>query len=321
MEIQFYSINHSKYPMNLKEIPDPPYGIYVKGKLPMENIPSVAIIGARSCSEYGKYMARAFGIELAAAGIQIISGLARGIDGIGQKAALEAEGATFAILGSGVDICYPEENITLYKNILSSKQGGIVSEFKPGILPKPSFFPMRNRIISGLADIVLVIEAKEKSGTLITVDMALEQGREVYALPGRATDALSYGCNKLIKQGAGIALSPKDLLSEILFSCGKTSNHHVKTTIKAESNKGESNKAGNTINIGEKSCILNPLELLILNLLDLKSASMEELYQYSIEHSMCEIHLPEVIWQVMELCMNGYVIQENGVYSKVYHNR
>ena len=145
--------------------------------------------------------------------MQVISGMARGIDGISQEAALYAGGVSFAVLGSGVDVCYPAQNRALYDQI--QKQGGILSIYPPGTEPRPQNFPPRNRIVSGLADVVVVIEARQKSGTLITVDMALEQGKEVYVVPGRITDRLSDGCNKLMKQGAGVVLSPEEFLEEI----------------------------------------------------------------------------------------------------------
>ena len=169
-----------RFPEKLKNIPNSPFALYLKGELPNPDKPSVAIIGARMCSEYGRYMARNFGRGLALAGVQVISGMARGIDGISQKAALNAGGKSFGIVGSGVDVCYPEENRDIYDELCCN--GGVISEFAPGIMPKASFFPMRNRIISGLADVVLVIEAREKSGTQITVDTALEQGPDIKSL-------------------------------------------------------------------------------------------------------------------------------------------
>lgn len=179
--------------------------------------PAAAIIGARLASGYGREQARRFARRLASRGITIISGMARGIDGIAQKAALDAGGRSYAVLGCGVDICYPEENRELYDRLL--QEGGIISEYPPGTYPEARLFPQRNRIISGLSDLVLVIEARKKSGTLITVDMALEQGREVYALPGRVSDSLSDGCNRLIRQGAGAATCPEDIL-EFFFGTG-----------------------------------------------------------------------------------------------------
>ncbi|MCD8379233.1 MAG: DNA-protecting protein DprA, partial [Lachnospiraceae bacterium] len=144
-----------------------------------------------------------------AAGIQVISGMARGIDSISQSACLDAGGKSFAVLGSGADICYPPEERPLYERLV--QEGGIISEYPLGMQPLNKNFPPRNRLISGLADLVLVIEAREKSGTLITVDMALEQGREVAVVPGRITDALSLGCHKLYSQGAHLVISPQQM--------------------------------------------------------------------------------------------------------------
>ena len=178
--IRFVSRIDPEFPENLKNIPNAPFALYVKGKLPDPSIPSVSIVGARMCSEYGRFMARQFGRGLAMAGVQVISGMARGVDGIAQGAALEAGGASFGILGCGVDVCYPPENLDIYNSLETS--GGIISEFPPGTAPKANFFPLRNRIISGLSDALLVVEARQKSGTSITVDTALEQGREVLAV-------------------------------------------------------------------------------------------------------------------------------------------
>lgn len=211
--IGFCVYDDADYPARLRDIPDAPYGLYYLGRLPEARKKAVAVIGARYCSEYGRYMAGVFGRELAREGIQIISGMARGIDGISQGAALAAGGSSFGVLGCGVDICYPSGNRELYERLKA--EGGLLSEYPPGMQPRANLFPPRNRIISGLADAVLVIEAREKSGTLITVDMALEQGKEVFALPGRVTDALSRGCNGLIGQGATPAWSPGEVIREL----------------------------------------------------------------------------------------------------------
>jgi len=299
--ISFVTITNPNYPKKLSNIPDAPYGIYVKGKLPKDEIPSVAIVGARTCSEYGRYMAAQFAASLAFSNIQVISGMARGIDGIGQRAALEAGGSTFGVMGSGVDVCYPEENILLYQNIIKSRKGGIISEFPPGTDPKPSFFPMRNRIISGLADVILVIEAKEKSGTLITVDMALEQGREVYALPGRVSDELSFGCNRLIKQGAGIAISPEDFIQELFM-------------VSTSDIKGR-NKTGRKQNF-------STLENIILQSLELGPESLDSIFHKIISSETMEAReytLPQIIEGLMELCIKGIVMQENGSYIIIQH--
>lgn len=208
--ISFIPYFDKAYPSRLRRALSPPYAIYVKGKLPSEEKLSVAIVGARRCTPYGETMALEYGEKLAEAGIQIISGMARGIDGAAQRGALNAGGTTYGVLGCGVDICYPSEHRGLYGDIL--KEGGVLSEQPPKAPPLARNFPARNRIISGLSDLVLVMEAKEKSGSLITADMALEEGKDVYALPGLATSPMSRGCHRLIAQGAGILLSPEDLL-------------------------------------------------------------------------------------------------------------
>lgn len=213
-KINFVTVEESAYPVRLKNIPDAPYGIFYMGKLPEDKQLSVAVIGARDCSEYGRYVASELGRKLGGAGVQVISGMARGIDGISQIEALKAGGASYAVLGSGVDVCYPEQNRHIYESL--KKRGGIISTYPPGTAAMPGNFPPRNRIVSGLADAVVVIEARIKSGTLITVDMALEQGKDVYVVPGRVTDRLSDGCNRLIRQGAEIFLSPDDFLNELM---------------------------------------------------------------------------------------------------------
>ena len=208
--IRFITPMEEEYPKRLLHIYDYPMGLYVKGELPSENSPSAAIIGARNCTAYGKQAAQYMGRELAQNGVQIISGLALGIDEAGHAGALMGGGATFAVLGCGVNICYPKTNYKTYERI--AKQGGILSEYPPGTGPLATNFPVRNRIISGLSDVILVIEARKKSGSLITAEAGLEQGKDIFALPGRITDALSEGCNSLISSGAGILLSPEDVL-------------------------------------------------------------------------------------------------------------
>lgn len=233
LNVRFLSIWHADYPVKLKNIEDYPFGIYVRGNLPEESRPSVAIVGARMCSSYGRKTAEEISRILCEYDVQIISGLAMGIDGIGQKAAVDAGGRTFGILGCGVDICYPKQNIDLYMRM--QQRGGLISEFNVGTEPMASHFPMRNRIISGLSDIVIVVEAKEKSGSLITADMALEQGKDVLAVPGRINDSLSKGCNYLIKQGGGMILSPEDLVNELGLNSEKILKNFKKNKIGLES--------------------------------------------------------------------------------------
>lgn len=224
--IGFIPYFSTDYPERLKNIQSPPYALYVKGSLPDERKHSVAIVGARKCTAYGEQMALQYAGRLAGAGVQIISGMARGIDGAGQRGALDAGGTTYGILGCGVDICYPREHLGLYMDI--QKQGGLISEQLPGRPPLQAHFPARNRIISALSDVVLVMEAREKSGSLITADMALEQGKDVYALPGPAESLLSRGCHRLIAQGAGILISPEELMESLSVQIQKSGENSDK---------------------------------------------------------------------------------------------
>lgn len=208
--IQFITHLDKRYPKRLRVIDYKPAALYVKGELPDESMPTAAIVGARNCSSYGKQISEYLGAELGRHQIQIISGMAYGIDAAGHYGALKGDGKTFGILGCGVNICYPKEHYNLYEKIIMN--GGIISEFPIDAAPKSFHFPMRNRLISGLADLVIVIEAKEKSGSLITVEFALEQGKEVFAVPGRISDSLSQGCNQLIQTGANVLISPTDII-------------------------------------------------------------------------------------------------------------
>lgn len=202
------------FPEKLSNIASRPYGIFVKGSLPDPFAPSVAIIGARQCSEYGRLMAQYFGDRLSREGVQIISGMAWGIDGIAQTAALDAGGRSFGVLGCGVDIVYPCKNRPLY-NRLCAGGSGLISEYAPGTMAQARLFPPRNRIISALCDVLLVVEARAKSGTLITVDMANDQGKCVMVVPGRLTDNLSVGCLNLMYQGALPATSVESVLEQL----------------------------------------------------------------------------------------------------------
>ena len=210
----------AEYPEKLRQYEDMPGCLYVKGALPSGEKPAAAVVGARMCSAYGRIQAFRYARVLSEAGVQIISGLAWGIDSEGHKGALEGGTSTFAVLGNGVDICYPAGNRGLYQRILR-QGGGICSEYPPGARPRKYSFPARNRIISGLADLVLVVEAKAKSGSLITAQWALEQGKAVFALPGPVNEELSMGCHRLIYDGAGIAFSPEILLEELGINCKK----------------------------------------------------------------------------------------------------
>ena len=211
--------DHPEYPKRLRKLQGMPSHLYVNGCLPGEEQPTVGIVGARRCSNYGKQTAREFARVFSDWGIQVVSGMAMGVDGEAHRGALQGKTPTFAVLGCGVDICYPPGHQSLYEELLI--KGGVLSEQPPGMPPLAGHFPARNRIISGLSDLVLVVEAREKSGSLITADQALEQGKDVYAVPGRAGDALSRGCHGLIRQGAGLADSPEIILEVLGISSGQ----------------------------------------------------------------------------------------------------
>ena len=216
--IRQISSKSAEYPQKLNNYPKMPEILFAKGNLPDAKKPTAAIVGARACSPYGRIQAFRYAKILSSAGVQIISGMAYGIDAEAHKGALEGGTPTYAVLAGGVDICYPSGNRPLYDRILR-ENGGILSEQPPGMRARNYFFPARNRIISGLADLVLIVEAREKSGSLITAQWALDQGKIVYAVPGAVNEALSMGCHKLIYDGAGIAYSPEILLRELGFNC------------------------------------------------------------------------------------------------------
>ena len=218
--IQFIYYGSESYPDQLMHLEDRPYALYVKGKLPDPEFPSAGIVGARNCSGYGKEMALRFSQTLAANSVQIISGMAAGIDAYASQGAIEAGGKTFVILGCGVDVIYPAQNIELYYQIILNG-GGVISEYPMGAAPVGWQFPYRNRLISAFSDKLLILEARKKSGTLSTAAHALAQGKDIYALPGRVTDPLSEGCNALIADGAGILTDPAFILEEFYGSSHK----------------------------------------------------------------------------------------------------
>ncbi len=213
-KIRYVNHNDSDFPKRLRTISSPPYGLFVKGSLPKEGNAAVAVIGARECSEYGRLMAEYFGSRLGKKGVDIISGMAWGIDGLAQMSAISEGGHSYGILGCGCDIIYPRKNQQLY-HLLCENGNGVISEYAPKTTSDSRKFPPRNRIISGLADIVLVVEARAQSGTLITVDMATDQGKTIMIVPGRLTDPLSVGCLNLMKEGAIPALGPECVLEEL----------------------------------------------------------------------------------------------------------
>jgi DNA processing protein len=202
------------FPRRLRQIHDPPPGLFLRGAAPLALLdrPCVAVVGARACSSYGTAVALAFASELAAAGVVVISGLARGIDAAAHRGALEA-GETVAVLGCGIDRDYPRAHASLAAAI--AQRGLVVSEYPPGVEPAPWRFPARNRIVAGLALATVVVEARERSGALITADLALDEGREVLTVPGEITSQLSRGTNQLLRLGATPATCAEDVLAAI----------------------------------------------------------------------------------------------------------
>lgn len=199
--IKLITIKDKEYPAKLKNIYDPPIVLYIKGDINILDNRSIAIIGCRDASEYGINSAKYFSYNLAKKGVNIVSGLAKGIDSYAHIGAINAKGNTIAIIGNGLDSIYPKENIEIARKILETG-GSIITEYPLGTKPEKMNFPARNRIISGISNSVIVVEAKAKSGTLITVDFALEQGRDVYVVPGNINSINSIGTNELLKQGA-----------------------------------------------------------------------------------------------------------------------
>ena len=265
-----------EYPERLRQIQNPPTTLYIKGQLPPDDLPTVAIIGSRTSTEYGIDVARTFGRVLASRGVGIVSGMALGADSAGQWGALDGKGSTYAVLGCGINICYPARNYRLYDEILKNG-GGIMSEVPLDSPPLPKQFASRNRIISALSDIVIVIEARERSGTFITVNNALEQGKQVFALPGRITDPLSKGCLQLIKEGAEILTSPEDILEYL----------HLKTQ-------------GEQLILEKDTSVLSPKQKAVYDILETDAAHLDTLVP------KCGLPVPELTAVLLELEILGF---------------
>jgi len=212
-QVQLLTFKEEDYPENLESIYDPPPFLFIKGDIKKEDKNAIAMVGCRMASPYGRQITEKIGRELAKRGITIVSGLARGIDSIGHLSALEESGRTIAVFGSGLDVIYPPENKKLVERIVEN--GAIISEFLLGTKPEAPNFPRRNRLISGLSLGVVIVEAGAKSGALLTAQFALEQNREVFAIPGNIGAKNSEGTNQLIKQGAKLVTSVEDILEEL----------------------------------------------------------------------------------------------------------
>jgi len=217
------SLSDPEYPSRLKEIYDPPVILFVKGNVEVLTQPGIAMVGTRHPTPYGSGMAERLSTDLAARGLVIVSGMARGIDTASHRGAIAAKGKTVAVLGTGIDVMYPKENTRLAEQIVALG-GALISEFPVGTFPAPQNFPIRNRIISGMSAGVLVVEAAEYSGTRITSRAALEQNRDVYAVPGNVTNKNSWGPNTLIKQGAKLVATWEELPADVPAALGSMQN-------------------------------------------------------------------------------------------------
>ncbi len=214
VEGKIIAFNDDAYPKRLKDIYDPPALLYVRGEVRREDELAVAIVGSRKTSPYGRWFTEKIGQDLARHGVTIVSGMARGIDSVAHQGALQGGGRTIAVLGCGIDVIYPSESRDLFYQII--EQGAVLSEFPMGSPPEGGHFPRRNRIISGLSIGVVIVQASAKSGSLITAGYALEQGREVFAVPGNVGAEGSRGTNQLIKEGAKLVESSEDILEDVL---------------------------------------------------------------------------------------------------------
>lgn len=290
-EIYFFHRESQEYPERLAQLYEPPNLLYYIGRLPNFSKPILAIVGARRATIYGRKMAREFAKRLAECGIQIVSGMAAGVDAAGHKGALDANGYTLGVLGGGIDTIYPVENFNLYQQVY--QMGGVLSEYNMGISPQKGLFPMRNRIISGLSDGIFVTEAGARSGSLITADQGLEQGKDIFALPGRITDCMSRGCNDLISQGAVLVRSPEDIM-DIIIKEGKTGNKKKNMDVNREKFFKE-----------QKFFCENKKEEKVYSLLDeIHPMTFENLLEnsgfsaFELQHILMKFELKNIIYQI-----------------------
>jgi len=297
LDIQIVALEDADYPVRLKQIYDPPLVLYVRGNLEALSRPGIAVIGTRHPTPYGIGMAERLSSDLAGRGLVIFSGLARGVDSASHRGAVSAKGKTVAVFGTGVDIIYPRENSRLADQILSLG-GALTSEFPLGTFAAPQNFPIRNRIISGMSFAVLVVEAAEYSGTRITARCALEQGRDVYAVPGNVTNKNSWGPNTLIKQGAHLVATWEDVWEEL------PADVQLALTPPA----GSESQAGQTASLFEEPS-LSPYEKKIYAVLKADEAlHLDEI----IEKLEAEISSSEIFAALFELELAGKVKQLPG---------
>lgn len=280
-DIKVYTIDEENYPQNLKNIYDPPPVLYVKGDIKYSDADAIAIVGSRKASEYGLRTGEKLGMELAEAGITVVSGMALGIDSAAHKGALKGRGRTIAVFACGLNYIYPRSGISLAREIV--KHGAIISEYPLGIDAIPQNFPARNRIISGMSKGVVVIEANERSGSLITADFALEQGRDVFAVPGNIIAPNSKGTNELIKNGAKLVASINDILEEYGIQ-----------------------RSGSEISSEAEN--LNELEKRILTYINGSGKNMDEIVEF------IGMETGAVLSKMIQLEIKGKVKQIDGIY-------
>ena len=285
-ETHFITRYDALFPSRLLHLEIVPFALYYKGELPPEDSFQVAIVGARMCTNYGKTIAVEIGKFCAHQKVGVISGLARGIDTAAQGGALKAGGNSYGILGGGVNVIYPPENKRIYQEV--SKSGALISQYPPDYVPRAQCFTYRNRIISGLADAVIIVEARERSGSLITADFALAQGKDVYAVPGRIDDPLSIGCNQLIHQGAQIVTTIDSLFEDMKIFNGKFYEKSVKNKIQ-----------------------LDKEELLVYSCLGLHPLPFSQIFEET------KLPIGMLVKTLTELMNNGFVVE----YYKNYYCR
>ena len=295
---QIVSLDDSRYPVRLREIYDPPVILYVRGDVAMLSQPGIAVVGTRHPTPYGSGMAERLAIDLSAHGLVIISGMARGVDTAAHRGVISAKGKTVAVFGTGVDVLYPKENTRLADQILAFG-GGIISEFPLGTFAAPQNFPIRNRIISGMSIGVLVVEAAEYSGTRITARCALEQNREVFAVPGNVTNKNSWGPNTLIKQGAKLVATWEDVWEEL--------PENIRLSLTPA--KADESQGAETASLFPNDDQLSPHERKIFALLKADEAThIDEI----VERLEPEMSSSEIFAALFELELNGKVRQLPG---------
>lgn len=309
--IRLLTVQDASYPARLKNIYDPPCLLYIRGEMPeIDDGVSVAVVGTRDCTPYGERAAEKIAFGLAEGGVTVVSGLAKGIDAAAMRGALRAGGHPVAVLGGGVDVVYPRENRFLYEDVAT--RGALISEYPPGTEPKAEHFPIRNRIIAGLSLATLVVEAPRKSGALITAHEALEQGRDVFAVPGAIDAPCSVGCNDLIREGASLVSSAQDILREYAAAYplaislqGSTKEEKIIGTVEEERRPQSATAALPTLTLSKND--FSDDQILVL-----KTLREEESLQVDDIVDLTELTVRRVLSALTWLSVEGYTAEEAG---------